>query len=131
VTEGKGREPHVVERAEHRSFVLTREVHECGEPVTAVAAVRNAQFGLGLAWVLLWGMMACGHGPEGKIAMWLPLNYLALDLYLAIRDGRSGKCWRRTSRAMKWLIRLSPVWMLASTFFLGMAGTWLYERVWE
>jgi hypothetical protein len=60
---------------------------------------------------------------------WLPLNYLALDLYLALRDGRSGRCWRRTSRAMKRLTRCSPVWMLATTFVLGMLGTWLYQRV--
>ena len=111
-------------RAEHKSFVLTAEPEA---PATAVATVRNAQFWCCAVWVLLWGLTLV-EATE-KVGLWLPLNCIVLDLYLWLRDGRSGKCWRRTSRAMKRWIRWSPVWMLVTTFFLGMLGTWLYQRV--
>ncbi len=103
---------------EHRSFVLTREGTS---PDSALRAVLPMQVGIGIFWFVFCGLLLCPcHGPIG---VWLPLNYLLFDVYLLVRDGLSGNCYRRSSRRAKAFLRVSPLVMVPAALCLGLLGS--------
>ncbi len=104
---------------EHRSFVLTREEKS---PTSAIRAVLPMQVGIGIFWFLICGLAICAHC-VGPIGVWLLLNYLLFDVYLLVRDGLNGTCYRRSSRRAKIFLRVTPVAMVPAALCLGLLGS--------
>lgn len=105
---------------------------DVGSRGMAWSAILPAQLQLGLIWAV-FAMFSCGTERQveimSRVAWWLPLNYVIVDAYLLLRGGGSTHFWRRLSRAAAIILVLSPVAMLLTTPFLGMAGTSLYKEL--
>jgi hypothetical protein len=87
--------------------------------------VVRLQLGLCLVWMLAWGTVLCAG--SGRIAVWLPLNYLFLDLYLCARGAWRPGAGGRTSPLARQFLAASPLVMLVTAFVLGMLGSRLNE----
>ena len=87
---------------------------------------------LAFGWILLWSPATTSHAQlvnEIKV-WWLPLNYLAFDLYLLAREGlgrrRGRSSFARSSGTARDFLYLSPALMFVTTPFLGAAGSALH-----
>lgn len=115
--------------AEHRSFELTGGWRITGIlPECSLQGVIPVQVGLGLIWLLSWGLTLAD---TGGIDAWLPLNYVLFDLYLVLRGRFRGATWGQSSRPTRIFLQLSPLLMLPTSFVLGMLGTGLHGGLFQ
>jgi hypothetical protein len=74
-------------------------------PEFSFEGLGKSQIVAGLLWFLAWSMILCAGAT--RVALWVPLNYLLLDIYLVARGGFREDCWERSSRAARALLSVS------------------------
>ncbi|HOX05822.1 MAG TPA: hypothetical protein PK280_05430 [Planctomycetota bacterium] len=112
----------------HRAFRLTGGWRLEGlAPSLSPSGLLMLQAGIGIPWFLFWGLVLCAGA--GRMALWLPLNFLLFDLYLLARAGLRLGSADKTSRSAVRMLRLSPLLMVISAFILGLVGSGLRQAL--